>query len=362
VAVLLGLGHGVLGNAGLAQDLGQGVGDDRGLHQIVLGDLQVSVILEHTGKLHAGVVATVELVEILPVKGQGNLLGPVAAEVEKDHAVAVGNLGHGCTAALHHESGQVLVDAAGLVPVGLNGLPGGGEQTALALHMGPPAGFHHGPVGLVAVHGNDHTAAAGGDGVVAALGVQAFQDFFQLVHIVQSGGGGHVTAVQQDVAVDLLHALGVGLLQHGDEMGNVGMDVAVGQQTQEMQGVAVLGVGDQVLPGVGRVESAAGNGLADQLGTLRVDLAAAQGVVAHFAVAHVLIGGQTDGGAVGFQIGVGAGGPKMIQRGGGSQLHGIAGAAVTFAYAIHNDQYDRFFHIRFLQTAASRRPSLYQWL
>ena len=310
----------------------------------MLGDVQVSIILEHTGKLHAGVVPPVKLVKVLPVESQGDLLSPVTPEVEEDHAVAVGNGSHRLAIPGNDEGRQVLVDAAGLGPVGFNGFPGGSEHPALALDVGSPALFHHGPVGFVPVHGHLHPAAAGGDGVVATFGVQLSQGLFQHIHILQSGGGRHVTAVQQDVAVGFLHAFLVGLAQQGDQVMDIGMDVAVGQQAQEVHGLAGQSVGHQVLPGLGGIERPVFNGLAHQLGALRINLAAAKGVVAHLGVAHVIVAGQTDGGAVGFQVRMGAGGQQMIQRGGLGYRYRVAAAAVTFADTVHDNQYNGFFH------------------
>ena len=352
MAVLLGLGQGILVDSGGAQHLGQGMLDDGGLHQIMLGNLQVAVVLEHTGKLHAGVVAPVEVVKLLAVKGQGNLLRPVAPEVEEDDAVAVGDLRHRRAAPLNHESGQILVDAAGLGAVGLDGRLGGGESSALCLDVGAPALLHHRPVGLVAIHGDLHTAAAGGDGVVAALGVQLGKHLLQHVHIFQRGSGRHVTAVQKDMAVGPLHALGVGFPQHGDEVMDVGMDIAVGQQPQEMQRLAGNGVGDQVFPGLGGIQRAVFDGLTDKLRALGVDLTAAQRVVADLGVAHIVVRGQTDGGAVGFQISMGAGGKQAIQRGGLSDGNRVAAAAVTLADTVHDNKNNGFFHKNFLQKRA----------
>ena len=146
------------------------------------------------------------------------------------------------------------------------------------------------------------------------------------------------------MAVGLLHALGSGGLQQGDEMGNVGMHIAVGQQAQEVHGVAFLGIGHQLLPGFGREEHAVFDALAHQLGALGVDLTAAQCVVAHLGVAHIIVAGQADGGAVGLQPGVGAGGKQMIQGGCLGDCNSVAAAAVTLADAIHNDKYNGFFH------------------
>ena len=147
------------------------------------------------------------------------------------------------------------------------------------------------------------------------------------------------------MAADALDAFGLGLFQHSKEVGDVGVDVAVGQQAQEMKGLAVLGVFGQLLPGLGLEESAGFNALGDQLGALSIDLAAAEGVVAHFGVAHVVVAGQTDGSAVGLEPGVGGGGEELVQSRGVGLLDRIAGAAVAAADTVHNYQYNGFFHI-----------------
>ena len=146
------------------------------------------------------------------------------------------------------------------------------------------------------------------------------------------------------MAVGLLHALGLGLPQQGNQMMDVGVDIAVGQQTQKMHGLAGNSVGHQLLPGFRSVQRAVFDGLAHQLGTLRIDLAAAQCVVTHLAVAHIVVAGQTHGGAVCLQPGVGAGFQQMIQGGGLCHGYGIAAAAVALADAVHNYQNNGFFH------------------
>ena len=172
----------------------------------------------------------------------------------------------------------------------------------------------------------------------------------QLTDVLGGGGGRNVTAVQQDMAVDLLDALGVGLTQQGDQVVDVGMDVAVGQQAQEVHGLALfLGVGSQLLPGLGLVDGAVLNGLADQLGTLGVDLTTAQSIVADLRVAHILVAGQTDGGAVGLQPGVGAGCEQIVEGGGVGQLDSIAAAAVALADAVHDYENNGFLHCKYLQ-------------
>ena len=178
-------------------------------------------------------------------------------------------------------------------------------------------------------------------GLVAELG----QHILQLLDVLQGRGGGDVTAVQEDVAVGLLYAVRLGMAQQGQQMADIGVDVAVGQQAQEVHGLAVLdAVLRQVDPGGRREQRAVLNALAHQLGALGVDLAAAEGVVTHLGVAHVLVRGQADGGAVGLEPGIGAGGEEVVQVGSLGNRHSVAAAAVTLADAVHNHQYNRFFH------------------
>ena len=343
MAVLLRLGHGVFTQVVGAQQLGERVLDHRRLDQIMRRDLQIAVVFQHTGKVDAGVVAAVELVKILAVEGEGDLLRAVAAEVIQHDAVAVGDGRYGLAVALHDKGGQVLIDAVRLGAVGFDGLLRGREAAGKTLHMGAPAGLDHRPVGLVAVHGDLHSAAAGGDGVVAALGVQLAEQVLELRDILKRGRGRHVAAVEQDVAVGALDALGMRMAQQGEEMLDVRVDVAVGQQAEEMEGLAVfVAVRDEALPRLGLEQCACLDGLADELGALRVDLAAAEGIVTDLGVAHVVISGQADGRAVRLEPVVRAGGEETVEIRGICKLYCVAGAAVALADAVHDDQDNRF--------------------
>lgn len=122
------------------------------------------------------------------------------------------------------------------------------------------------------------------------------------------------------------------------------MDVAIGQQADEVQGLAVLqAVVGQLDPGLRLVQRAGLDGLLHELGALGVDLAAAEGVVADLGVAHVVVGGQADGRAVRLEPRHGAGRHQLVERRGVGLLDSIAGAAVAAAHAIHDHEYDRFF-------------------
>ena len=123
--------------------------------------------------------------------------------------------------------------------------------------------------------------------------VQLRQNGLQLINIVQRTRRGDVAAVEQNVAVDPLEAHLARFFQHRNQVRDIGMDVAVGQQADEVQRLAVLqAVVRQVDPGLGLVQGAGLNGLLHELCALRIDLAAAEGVVADLGVAHIVVRGQ----------------------------------------------------------------------
>ena len=175
--------------------------------------------------------------------------------------------------------------------------------------------------------------------------VQLRQNGLQLVDIVQRARRGDVAAVEQDVAVDLFESHLTRLFQHRDQVRDIGMDVAVGQQADEVQRLAVWqAVVRQIDPRIGLVQGAGLNGLLHELCALRIDLAAAEGVVADLGVAHIVVRGQADGGAVCFEPRHGAGGHQLVERRGVGLLDCVAGAAVAASNAVHDHKYDRIFH------------------
>ena len=128
------------------------------------------------------------------------------------------------------ERKKVLIDHAGVFgAVGLDGFLRGGKLTALALHVRAPALFDHRPVGFVAVHGDDHTSAAGGDFVFVLCVRKPGENGLQLIDIVQRARCGHITTVEQNVAVDALDIFLARLFEHRNQVRDVGMDVAVGK-------------------------------------------------------------------------------------------------------------------------------------
>ena len=281
MAVFLGLGHRILGNTGGAENLRKGIFNHRGLNQVVFGDVQVSVILQHTSKLNTCVIATVKLIKILAVKCQGNFLGAVAAEVKQHNAVAIFDFRNRLAISCYHKGGQILIDAAGLGAIGFNSLRCGSKLTANTLHVGTPALFYHCPVSFVTVHGYLHTATAGSDCIIAAIFTECCQQIFQLLYILECRSGRNITTIQQNVAVSLFYAFCLCLLQKRHQVSNIGMDITIGQQTNKMHCLAILCICYQVFPGVGCKQYAIFNRLAYQLSALRINLTTAEGIVSN---------------------------------------------------------------------------------
>jgi hypothetical protein len=187
------------------------------------------------------------------------------------------------------------------------------ELPALGEDVGPPAALDDAPVGLVAIHRHVHAAAARRDAGVDAGGAQLAQRLLDAIDVERRRGRRHVATVEERVHVELPGAALGRLAQHRLEVVDVGVDVAVGEEAQEVDGRAALGAVDDGLPGGAGEQLAAGDGAVDQQRALGDDPAGAERVVADLAVAHVVVGGQADGGAVGAQLGARAGDPEPIE-------------------------------------------------
>ena len=84
--------------------------------------------------------------------------------------------------------------------------------------------------------------------------------------------------------------------------------------------------------------------------------------MADLGVAHIIVSGQTDGGAMGFQVSMGAGDKQMIQRGGLSNRDRVAAAAVTLADAVHDNKNNGFFHNKSLQKKSYSYKYAFYWI
>ncbi len=304
MAVFLGLGHGELPDPGFREVLAHRPLDGgRGDEELLRGE-GVAVVLHHARVLDLRPPLAVELGEIILLEGRGHFEGPVAAEVEVDDRIPVFDRADGLAVLADHEGGKVLVDDAGFfLPVGLDGLAGRGEKPSLAEDVDLPSPVDHGPVGPVAVHRDEHASSARGDAVVDALRVERGEEFLEGVDVLEGARFPHVPAVEEGMDPGFLDALGGGPLEHGLQVVDVGMDVPVRKEADEMEGRTVgLHVSDQLLPGFALEHRPGLDGLGDELRSLGIDAAAADRVVPDLAVSHVVVAGKADREAMGLQL------------------------------------------------------------
>ena len=340
MAILLGFGNGQLGDAELRQTLAQGVLDFRRGDQIAGGNVQVAVVLQHARVTDLRMPDAVEHVKVCLLEGAGDLKGAVPAEIEQQHAVAVFD-GTGRTAVpINDKRGEILVDDARMFfPENADGIRGGGERLAFAQHMGVPAALDHAPVGFVAVHGDLHAPAAARDRAVKGIVVEFFEPGFQQVDIFECGSLADVPSVQQDVDAGTRDSLGFDLSQQDQQVIDMGMDVAVGQQPEEMEGpIRGFHAVHEFVPGVALKDAAGRDRFVDQLGTLAIDLTGAQRVVSDFGVAHVFVGGEADRGAVGLEFLDGIRGQKAVERRFVGRRDRVSDCTFVQPDAVHNHQ------------------------
>ena len=189
-----------------------------------------------------------------------------------------------------------------LFPQAHDGLGGGAELRPLAQHVGLPAALHQAPVSLVTVHGDELTATAAGDADVEIATANVAQERLEGFHVIQRRGFGYVATVQQDVDAHPPQPPFLGLHDERLEVIDVGVDVAVGKKTEEVQrGFMLADVVHDLLPGAAFEQLAAFDGLADEGRSLVIDLARANGIMSHLRVTHIVIAGHAHGGTVGLQ-------------------------------------------------------------
>ena len=325
MGILLRLGDAQLGHAHAAEILAQPVlhRDARPRHQHV-GHGGVVLRVAHIG---GGEELPLEAVKIRIHDGAGDLPGAVGTVVEENDAVIVAD---GAIAVDDHRLHELVGHAVGVA--------GGHRRRRVAVVVAFT--IHHGVVGhlhalpaLVTIHGvvaSHHR----GDPAHAQLG--AF--VLQLLHEALAAGGGHVPPVQEAVDIHLRQPLVLGHLQQGEQVLDVGVYAAVGQQAVQMQAGAL---GKAVVHGlvIGLVpeEAAVLDGAADAGQILEHHAAAADVGVTHLAVAH-LTGGQTHVQPAGGQGGVRVFLEQLIQHRCFGQRHGVVVRCRRQAEAVHNDK------------------------
>ena len=288
MAELLGLADRKALESGGAEVLTERVVDRRWCDQVVGRHQQVAVVLEHAGEEEVGVAAPIEVVEVRVLVRLTDLNRTVAAEVEEHDGVAVG---HGADRVAltvdDDEPVKVLVAVVRLGVHRLDGLARRRKRAPFAVGVAPIAALDHRPVGFVAVHRDRHTTTAGSDGDIGTGGVEFGDDRFGLLEIGQRRSRVDIASVVEEVEPDSLDALGHGLPHQGVEVRVVAVHVAVGVEAEQVQ-CRRAGPGDDRLPHIGVENGARLDGLIHELGALGEDPARTEGVVADFAVAHVV--------------------------------------------------------------------------
>jgi hypothetical protein len=127
-------------------------------------------------------------------------------------------------------------------------------------------------------------------------------------------------------------------VEQTEQLGDVAVDVAVGQQPDEMDGPASRRGLDDLPPRRAREDRSRRQRRVDQLRALLEYPARAQGVVAHLRVAHILVARQTDGGSVGLQLRVQRLLKQCIQLRCVGQKNPVRLVPFADAHAVHNHQ------------------------
>ena len=346
VPELLGLAAGELAHPAPSQVLTDGPVDVRRRHQEVLGDLQVPVVLHHPGVEDLRSLAPVEGVQPVVGEGAADLDRAVPAEVEEEDRGPIAD-GSDRRAVLHdHEPREELIGGLRvLLPEGLHRLAGAAEgPLRLAVNVSVPAALDHRPVRFVAVHGGGHPPAPGSDAVVAPVGAQLLEQSLEGLHVLEGAGLPHVPAIEEHVDPSLGHAVFGGPAEHRVQMLLVAVDVAVGEETDEVERLtALLDLGHCLLPDLALEDLPALDGQLDPLGALVVNATGPEGVVAHLAVAHVVVAGQPH------RLAMGPEGDRDrpleggegVEVGGSGQPDGVAFVATAETDPVHDHHQDR---------------------
>ncbi len=244
----------------------------RRFNQEVLRQLEIAIILQHACIVYLRLLDLIECIEALVhvVKGLRNLNSTVTSEVKQNDRIAIINRTNRIAILVsYHKARQILISIAAFLAVCLNSLTGRRELSAITHHMDVPAFLNHAPVSFITVHRNDHTAAAGGNRTMIIVIIQRLDDIFQLIDILQSTCLRYITAIQKGMHAYLLQSFLLGFLQHGNQMIDIRMHIAVRQQTDEMQlAIMFLGILHSILPCLRLIDLAGFNRLIDKLCTL----------------------------------------------------------------------------------------------
>ena len=205
------------------------------LGQIFFRNIEVRIVLEHSGKINVRLVSAVKLVKFVAfVKCAADFLGTVAAEVEEDHAVPVFDLSYRFAVCRNDESRKILVNDAAFLAVCFDRFGRGRELTSLSVNMDVPSFLDHRPVCFVTVHRDLHTSAAACDTGIECIVVEIVHEVFNLVNILQRARFRNVASVKQSVHAHLFYTFFFRFLDQSFQMPDMRVYVSVGKEPDEM--------------------------------------------------------------------------------------------------------------------------------
>ena len=266
-------------------------------------------------------------------------------EVDVDDGIAVLHRPHRLPVPVDDdEARDVLVDQAGSggPEVVDGGLHAGKAAIAVAMHMQLPTLLHLVPV-VVAIHGNGLAPATGGEAIVPSrLGIDGGEGLFQPRHIDLCRLDADIATVQQRVHAQPGDAQMVRMRDQCQDMVDMGMHIAVGEQAEQVQGTTAL----QTVVGhraerLGAEEGAVGDGLADAGRPLVEDQARPHRQMPDLGAAEIGGRGQADKGAVRQQAGMRVFAPQAVEIRRVRPGNGILRPAGAHAPAIHDDEQHR---------------------
>ena len=181
----------------LAQLFRQCILDFWRICQEIMRDVQISIILQHSGKHHLRHSDTVELVKaFISVKRQRDFLCAVTTEVEQYNAISILNRTDWRSILRDNESRQILIYYTGFCTIGFNCFLSRRKFSSFSKNVHMPSLFNHCPVRFVTVHGNGHTAATTCNAGMEAVIVQLRHVSFYIIYIGQCACFRNITSIQ----------------------------------------------------------------------------------------------------------------------------------------------------------------------
>ena len=156
--------------------------------------------------------------------------------------------------------------------------------------------------------------------------------------IFQGGSFSHISAVEQGMNSDPFETQFGASVNELIQLVNMRMHVPIRKEAYEMNGPPSSGSPNDATPQVRLEDLPCLKGPVYQSGALFKNSPCSQGIVPHFAVAHILIGWKPHSGSMGSQLHIKVRAEQAIQGGRFGQKNRIAFILPADTDAVHNDK------------------------